>query len=614
MRLLRGACVLSVVVAVPATAWAQTPAGPEFQINSYTTGTQRGGPVSMAADGSFVAVWPSLNQDGGGYGVFGQRFDASGAPVGPEFRVNSFTTGNQRVSSVSSAPDGRFVVVWTSTAQDGNSGGVFGQRFDAAGNPAGPEFRVNTYITGNQFGPSVSVAANGGFVVVWTSDGQDGHLYGVFGQRYDASGAAQGLEFRVNEVTTSAQGPGSVATGADGRFVVTWQGQDGSYGGAFGRRYDAAGAALGSEFAINTYTTGRQSNVTVGSAPDGRFTVTWTGPDGSLYGGVARRYDAAGVAQGPEFPVNSVTNGYQSGFRGSVTAEGGFVVAWVSFDGQGDGVFARRFDGAGNPEGVEVLVNVFTTSFQRGPSVAAAPDGRFVVAWTTELQEAPTGYGVFGRRFTSSDLIFADNFESGTLSAWSANVADGGDLSVTGGAALKSTTMGLQGEVDDTVGLYVQDNNPIDEGRYRARFYFETNGFDPGEAQNHRRTRLLLVFEENPTRRVAAIVLRRIGGAYAILGRARLDDDSQYDTGFFPISDGEHYVELDWQRSSGPDANDGAFELWIDGMSVHAATGLDNSISGVDFVRMGTLSVKTGAAGTLHFDEFVSRRQTYSGP
>jgi hypothetical protein len=28
----------------------------------------------------------------------------------------------------------------------------------------------------------------------------------------------------------------------------------------------------------------------------------------------------------------------------------------------------------------------------------------------------------------------------------------------------------------------------------------------------------------------------------------------------------------------------------------------------------GALSVKTGAAGTLYWDEFVSRRQTYIGP
>jgi hypothetical protein len=160
----------------------------------------------------------------------------------------------------------------------------------------------------------------------------------------------------------------------------------------------------------------------------------------------------------------------------------------------------------------------------------------------------------------------------------------------------------------------VQDDTPNDENVYRARFYFDTNGFDPGEAQNRRRTRLFIAFEENPTRRLMAIVLRRLSGTYSVMGRARLDDNSQYDTGFTTIADGSHFVEMAWKRSSGPDANDGEFELWIDGSSVHSVATLDNSISSVDFARLGALSVKVGATGTLFWDEFMSRRLQYIGP
>jgi hypothetical protein len=41
---------------------------------------------------------------------------------------------------------------------------------------------------------------------------------------------------------------------------------------------------------------------------------------------------------------------------------------------------------------------------------------------------------------------------------------------------------------------------------------------------------------------------------------------------------------------------------------------LDNDASPVDFVRMGALSIKTGAAGTLYYDQFESRRQVFIGP
>ncbi len=40
---------------------------------------------------------------------------------------------------------------------------------------------------------------------------------------------------------------------------------------------------------------------------------------------------------------------------------------------------------------------------------------------------------------------------------------------------------------------------------------------------------------------------------------------------------------------------------------------LDNSIGGVDFARLGALSAKEAASGTLYWDQFDSRRSTYIG-
>ena len=69
-----------------------------------------------------------------------------------------------------------------------------------------------------------------------------------------------------------------------------------------------------------------------------------------------------------------------------------------------------------------------------------------------------------------------------------------------------------------------------------ARFLFDPNGFDPGEGQGHLRTRLFILFEENPTRRLMAVVLRRVAGAYSLEVRTRVDSNAQVDTGFFPIT------------------------------------------------------------------------------
>jgi hypothetical protein len=165
-------------------AWAQNPVGPEFQVNSYTTGLQRNPAVASALLGNFVVVWDSSLQDGDGYGIFGQRFNASGVPQGSEFQVNSYTTGRQYVPAVASDAGGNFVVVWHSSGQDGSGDGIFGQRFNASGVPQGSEFQVNSYTTNYQTLPAIASAANGNFVVVWSSRGQDGSSDGIFGQRF----------------------------------------------------------------------------------------------------------------------------------------------------------------------------------------------------------------------------------------------------------------------------------------------------------------------------------------------------------------------------------------------------------------------------------------------
>ena len=220
------------------------------------------------------------------------------------------------------------------------------------------------------------------------------------------------------------------------------------------------------------------------------------------------------------------------------------------------------------------------------------------------------GAGVNG----ACDLVFEDGFELAGLAPWSQAQTDGGDLGISPAAGMASTLYGLQAVVDDTAGLYVADDTPLDLARYRARFRFDPNGFDPGEAEAHRRTRIFIVFEEGPNRRLAAVVLRRLSGAYTLMARARLDDNSQADTPFVPITDAAHVVEIDWKRSSGPGMDDGWLHLWVDGTPAGSLTGLDNDRSAVDFVRLGALSVKSSALGILYFDEFESRNVSYIGP
>jgi hypothetical protein len=399
-----------VLTLVATSAWAQLPVGPEFQVNSYTTAGQYDSAAAVDAAGNFVVVWKSTQN---GFGdIFARRFDAAGTPIGGDFLVNStFVFGEPAVAM---APSGAFVVVWDEAGDYG--GAVKGQRYDATGAPAGGEFHVNTYITSFQYWGSVSTDADGNFVVVWTSYTQDGSGSGVFGQRFSSGGAALGAEFPVNSYIIGSQLAGRVAVDADGDFVVVWHGvgQDGDGFGVFGQRFSAAGARVGGEFPVNTTTTGTQWTPAVASAGNGQFVVAWQGLVGAVYGIGARRFDLSGSPMGDEFLVSQDTAGSKEWPAIAGDPAGNFVVSWTSGsqDGSDRGVFARAYDPSGRPLGPEFQVNTFTTGHQIRSSVAQGHHGDLVVTWESSGQESPGNVGVFGQRY--SDLIFGDGFDPAT--------------------------------------------------------------------------------------------------------------------------------------------------------------------------------------------------------
>lgn len=144
--------------------------------------------VSYAPDGSHVVTWATAGLEFGTSDIYTRVFDPSGNPLGIEFLTNEYTQGHQLHPRVRTAADGSFVVVWMSANQDGSSYGVFGRRFDATGFPLDPEFQVNTYTTGSQDYPDVAVAPDGRFVVVW----RNSHAHGIYGQRYSSAGEPLG--------------------------------------------------------------------------------------------------------------------------------------------------------------------------------------------------------------------------------------------------------------------------------------------------------------------------------------------------------------------------------------------------------------------------------------
>lgn len=288
--------------------------------------------------------------------------------------------------------------------------------------PAGPVRVTNTATDGTQSAPDVAMLYQGdgpldpaatprGYVTVWVDEnGTDGDGYGVYGQRYDADGARIGDAFLVNEATARSQYQPSVTGLSDGGFVVAYYSDrtaTGEYRDVMMRRFDADGVASP---AVNLTYAGFGSqtelNPDVTALAGGGWVVTWQSSLGTdnVH---AQIFDASGASDGP-FQVNIAAVAAQAGIRAAQTNGGDIVFVWhaetsgAEGDGDGWGVFSRRFGADGSPDAAgEVQVNSYSANNQSGPLIAALAGGGHVVAWHSDLQDG-SGYGVYAQRYDAS--------------------------------------------------------------------------------------------------------------------------------------------------------------------------------------------------------------------
>jgi hypothetical protein len=256
--------------------------------------------------------------------------------------------------------------------------------------------------------------STGRFVVAWDSNGQDGSSYGVYARVYNAAGTALTSEIQVAQTTSDLQADPSVALDSDGDFVVAWT--SGSISGAsqydiFARRFNNAGAPQSGQFQVNTTVTADyQTFASVAIDSDGDFVVAFNSYSAaSKYDVYARRYNAAGTAQGGEFRVNTFTTNNQLSPSVGTDSQGNFTIAWssVAQDGFGHGIYLQGYSNTGAITGGETPVNTNTIDEQHRPAIALDPGGNAVVVWQdgsntpgVEGQDG-SGYGIYAQRFTA---------------------------------------------------------------------------------------------------------------------------------------------------------------------------------------------------------------------
>ena len=368
--------------------------GTEFQVNTHVLNNQSSASVAQLVGGGYVIVWMSPFQ---GNGIFAQMYNSSGTPVGAETPVNLTAGAQPHHPTVAGLSNGGYVVTWMSYDQNGSGWEINAQIRDSAGAAVGGEILVNTTAAGDQQSPVVTALAGGGFAITWMSANENDNTGGVYTRAYEATGTALTSETLVHATTVANLSYPSVSAIEGGGYVVTWasEEQDGNTSDIFAQVYDVSGAAVGSEIRISTTTDGNQYDSSVAGLEGGGYVVTWVSFHGGSWDVYSQAYDEAGAAIGGETRVNTTTVDTQNSPSVAGLPGGGYVISWQSYnqDGGGYGIYAQTFDSTATPVGVETLVNTFTASDQRSPSVAGTR-GRWLCH---HLGVAPAGRQWFRR-------------------------------------------------------------------------------------------------------------------------------------------------------------------------------------------------------------------------
>jgi len=295
--------------------------------------------------------------------------------------------------------------------------------------PHGTEYPVVGSLLGDQMFPDVAISTAGG-IVVWQDNVTDGDGWGVSAERLGSTLSGTLNSFRVNVTGAGDQEHPRVSLLKNGGAAIVWQGGVKGFQHIYGRFLTPTNTFLTTnDLLVSAFTnTGScQINPALTVLNDSNVVVVWSSLNqagtNSLQDVYAKILSPAGATVVKEFLVNQFTNYNQRTPAVAALAGGGFVVSWVSEQeragiptgiNEGNGtsptqiiqasvdIYARQFQSNGVPAGNEFLVNVAAIP-SANPSLAAASDGSFLVAWSgRSLTVSSNGWDVYARPFSSS--------------------------------------------------------------------------------------------------------------------------------------------------------------------------------------------------------------------
>jgi hypothetical protein len=422
------------------------PLGPPQRPTEVAAQAQEGPLLARAATGAYAVAWFDNIGDLSQRALWARAYAGDGAPRGPAFEVDPGRQGLQRSPRMATDGQGRFLITWL------DDGGLVGRRFADDGAPMGGRFSIATFATGLIDDYDLAMAPDGRFVVLTQRNlTRNGAIpLGLAGfllelrpstlsvQRFDADGSRRGLAVPIatrldssldvplgiptslppSLITRKQASNVALAIAADGGFVVTWSdyAQAGVTPGYYGdgpdyaplkaeilaRRYSAAGFAQGALIKVDSISGlpgpglrrwDSEPEIAAGEAGD--FLVAWKRPDERL---MARRYNTAGVplAAALEIAVGAIPAPAE--IDADVAGDGRSIVTWAqrvppSPSYTSSKVLARILGPDGSPASAILFAdNADPAAGESNPQVGSDAQGNFVLAWQGLRQTGPTQY------------------------------------------------------------------------------------------------------------------------------------------------------------------------------------------------------------------------------
>jgi len=354
----------------------------------------------------------------------------------PDFQVNDNDGPNtawKSLPAISVSASGNYIITWV----DGRNGDndIYAQIFQASGDPVGANFRVNDdeeWAYQNQ--PSVGTDISGNFIITW-SDYRNGDA-DIYAQRYDHAGNTIDSNFKVDDdVNFTAQSLPDIAVGKDGDFIITWYDQRHDYGDIFAQRFDKSGKRLGSNIKINDDAQYMEQNYPAIAVDEfDNFIITWMDNRNGMRDIYAQRSNKDGEPVGSNFMVNDTTC-YPFGSPGiACNSRGEFVILWGDERNFLSSIYAQCFSNTGTPidSNFKITENWVNPNsvFAYSPSVVVNDSAECLLTWES-------GWDIYVQRFLingsllDSNIMIAESEEQVLHRSPSIGMCPSGNLIVT---------------------------------------------------------------------------------------------------------------------------------------------------------------------------------------